>query len=160
MVDLRGYAWRYRALGMAFPGDSPEALGEELKTVLSYAGRFGAQGALAGLMGCLVTAGPGACCEAAAPCLAMHACKHWQTTWASRSAATSVCLLKHAPLPAVPGHRVRSWDRSISSAISWAPCRAWCCIVSAYQIALLPVSLSPACPLCRQQASAAPRAPA
>jgi hypothetical protein len=46
VVDLRGYAWRYRALGMAFPGDSPEALGEELKTVLSYAGRFDAQGAL------------------------------------------------------------------------------------------------------------------
>ncbi len=48
VVDLRRAAWRYRALGLAFPGEALEALGEELKTLLGYCGRLDSQGACLG----------------------------------------------------------------------------------------------------------------
>jgi hypothetical protein len=47
-VDLRRAAWRCRALGLAFPGESLEALGEELQTLLGYCGRLDGQGGWAG----------------------------------------------------------------------------------------------------------------
>ena len=77
-VDLRRAAWRYRALGLAFPGEALEALGEELKTLLGYCGRLDGQGAWRGLGGGMHTRRWHACLlhSQRSGCFGAHSCLH------------------------------------------------------------------------------------